>query len=178
MRIVEATASDLPDVLSVERAAFGEDDEAQLVRNLLDDPSAHPLLSLLARERGRVVGHILFTAARLDGAPQMVSIAILAPLAVVPEAQRKGVGRQLIERGVQLLSESGVGLVFLTGHPSYYPRHDFEPAGSLGFVPPFPIPPKDEEAWMVRALRTGLIGSVHGRVMCADALNRPEYWRD
>lgn len=178
MRIVEASASDLDDVLSVERAAFGEDDEAQLVRSLLRDPSALPLLSLLAREGGRAVGHVLFTAARLDGTPRTVSAAILAPLAVVPEAQRRGIGRRLIERGVQLLSESGVELVFVTGHPSYYPRHGFEPAGSLGFEPPFPIPPKDESAWMVRALRTGLIGSIRGRVVCADALNRPEYWRE
>jgi putative acetyltransferase len=99
-------------------------------------------------------------------------------LAVVPDAQRQGVGGRLIERGLGLLFESGVGLVFLAGHPSYYPRHGFTPAGRLGFVPPFPIPPKDEEAWMVLALRPGLIGSVRGRVACADALNKPEYWRE
>jgi putative acetyltransferase len=178
VQIVEASLSDLEDVLSVERAAFGEDDEAMLVCNLLDDPSAQPLLSLLAREGEQAVGHILFTAARLDGAPQMVSIAVLAPLAVVPEAQTRGVGRQLIERGVQLLSESGVELVFVLGHPTYYPRHGFAPASSLRFVPPFPIPPKDEMAWMVRALGTEVIDSIHGRVVCADSLNKLEYWRE
>lgn len=178
MRIAEASVSDLQAVLSVERAAFDQDDEAELVRNLLDDPSAQPRLSLLAWVDERPVGHILFTSARLYDASQLVSTAILAPLAVVPDAQRQGVGGRLIEHGLGVLSERGVELVFVTGHPDYYPRHGFEPAMPYGFAPPYPMPPEDEDAWMVRALREGLIGSIRGRVMCADALNRPEYWRE
>jgi putative acetyltransferase len=178
MRIAEASISDLQAVLSVERAAFGQDDEAELVRNLLDDPSAEPRLSLLAWVDERPVGHVLFTSARIDDAAQPVSTAILAPLAVVPEAQRQGVGGRLIEHGLGVLSDCGVELVFVAGHPDYYPRHGFEPAMPYGFAPPYPMPPEHEDAWMVRALGEGLIGSIRGRVMCADALNRPEYWRE
>ena len=178
MRIGEASNSDLQDILSVERAAFGQDDEAELVRNLLDDPSAQPLLSLLARVNERPVGHVLFTSVRIDDAPHPVSAAILAPLAVVPDAQRQGVGGFLIEQGMNLLSDRGVGLVFVAGHPDYYPRHGFEPAAPHGFSPPFPMPPEFEDAWMVRALREGLIGSIRGGVVCADALHKPEYWRN
>ena len=178
MRIDEASISDLVDVLSVERAAFGQDDEAELVRSLLEDPSAEPRLSLLARVDERPVGHILFTSARIDDAPRPVVAVILAPLAVVPDAQGQGVGGRLIEQGMSLLSDRGVGLVFLAGHPDYYPRHGFEPAAPLGFWPPFPMPSEHEDAWMVRALREGLIGSIRGRVVCADAMNRPEYWRE
>jgi predicted N-acetyltransferase YhbS len=57
------------------------------VRELVDDPSARPLLSLLAWDGDRPVGHVMFTAARLDGASRDVSISILAPLAVVPDTQ-------------------------------------------------------------------------------------------
>lgn len=177
MRIVAARPVDLSGVLSVERAAFGRDDEAELVRNLLNDPSSLPLVSLLALEERQPVGHVLFTTAHLEGA-HTVPIAVLAPLAVVPEAQGKGIGGRLIERGVQILAERDVELVFVTGHPSYYPRHGFEPAGHHGFAPPFSIPPEDEDAWMVRALRPGVLGSVRGRVICADALDKPEYWRE
>lgn len=178
MRIGEASTSDLQAVVSVERAAFGQDDEAELVRDLLDDPSAQPRFSLLAWANERAVGHVLFTSARIDDASQPVSAAILAPLAVVPDAQRQGIGGRLIEQGMGVLSDRGVGLVFVAGHPDYYPRHGFEPAASHGFAPPFPMPPEHEDAWMVRALGKGLIGSIRGRVVCADALNRPEYWRD
>ncbi|MGQ4650530.1 GNAT family N-acetyltransferase [Lyngbya aestuarii] len=176
MHIREALKSDLDDVLSVERAAFGHEQEADLVRELLEDPSANPLVSLLAFKDDRAVGHILFTTARLTNNQNTASLAILAPLAVVPEAQKQGIGGKLIERGLQLLSTSGVDLVFVLGHPEYYRRHGFKPAASLGFETPYPIPEKQVDAWMVQALRPDIIGSVRGKIICADALNKPEYW--
>jgi putative acetyltransferase len=176
MRIAEASAADLADVLFVEREAFGEDDEANLVVDLINDPSARPLLSLLAWDGERPVGHILFTTARLEGAPRDVSVAILAPLAVVPEAQRQGIGGSLIEHGIKRLGESGVELVFVLGHPGYYPRYGFEPASSLGLAAPYPISPAG--AWMVRALRPGVLGCVRGTIACAEAMSGPECWRE
>ena len=176
MRIVEASAADLPDVLSVERLAFGGEVEAGLVADLLEDPTAQPLLSLLARADDRPVGHILFTAAGLEGAARPLRLAILAPLAVVPDAQRKGIGGRLIEHGIRLLGEAGVALVFVLGHPGYYPRHGFEPAGRHGLRAPYPVSPED--AWMVRPITPNGLGRVQGRVVCADALDRPEYWRE
>jgi putative acetyltransferase len=178
VRIEEASESDTTDVLFVERAAFGYDKEAELVWALLNDPSAEPRLSLLAREGDRPVGHVLFTAARLREVSHSGSIAILAPLAVVPDAQGRGIGGTLIERGLQLLQRSGVELVFVLGHPTYYPRHGFESAGRLGLDAPFTIPDEDADAWMVRALRPDVIGSVRGTVVCADVLNKPEHWRE
>ena len=176
MYIREGSDADLNDILFVERAAFGQDEEAELVKNLLSDPSAKPLLSLLAFKSDRPVGHILFTTARLTKSQTTAAIAILAPLAVVPDAQKQGIGGKLIETGLQFLSKSGVDLVFVLGHPEYYPRHGFKPAGRLGFEAPYPILEKNADAWMVRATRPGIIGSVCGKVICADALNKPEYW--
>jgi putative acetyltransferase len=178
MQIREAVETDLDDVLLVERLAFGHDKEAGLVRDLLNDASAKPILSLLAFEGDRAVGHILFTSVRLEGTGDGHSMAILAPLAIVLEAQKQGVGGKLIERGLQLLSESGVDLVFVLGHPEYYPRHGFRPAGDLGFEAPYPIPDEHADAWMVQALRPSAIGSISGKVICANALDKPEHWRE
>ena len=178
MYIREASDSDLDDVLFVERTAFGYDKEAQLVRDLLGDPSARPAISLLAFEGDRAVGHILFTTARLTETQGAASIAILAPLAIVPGFQKRGIGGKLTKRGLELLSKAGVDLVFVLGHPDYYPRHGFKPAGRLGFEAPYPIPDQHADAWMVQALRPDVIGAVSGRVVCADALNRPEHWRE
>jgi len=177
MHIREALDSDLNDVLFVEREAFGENDEAELVRNLLEDPTAQPLLSLLAFKSDRPVGHILFTRVGLTNSENTTS-AILAPLAVVPDAQKQGIGGKLIEEGLKLLSRSGVQLVFVLGYPEYYTRHGFQPAGRLGFEATYPIPEEDTDAWMVRELSPGAIGSASGKVICADALNKPEYWRE
>ncbi|MEM9163741.1 MAG: N-acetyltransferase [Cyanobacteria bacterium P01_F01_bin.4] len=178
VKIRAALESDLDDVLFVEQAAFGHDDEAELVRALLEDPSAQPVLSLLAFQDDLAVGHILFTTAHLTSPQTTISIALLAPLAVVPDAQQQGIGGQLIERGLQLLSTSGIDLVFVLGHPDYYPRHGFQPAGQLGFEAPYPIPAEHADAWMVQALRPDVIGTISGKVVCADALNKPEYWRE
>ncbi len=90
----------------------------------------------------------------------------------------QGVGGQLIKEGLKLLSESGVELVFVLGHPEYYPRHGFKPAGALGFEAPYPIPDEHANAWMVQELRPGVIGSVSGKIICADVLNHPEHWRE
>ena len=178
MKIREATDADLQAILSVEKEAFGYDKEANLVRDLLGDPSAKPLYSLLAFSEDRPAGHILFTAARLEGPGSDASLSLLAPLAVIPDFQKQGVGGMLIERGLQHLSNAGVDLVFVLGHPGYYPRYGFAPAGIQGLEAPYPIPEEHADAWMVQELRPGVIGRVSGTVGCADMLDKPEHWRE
>ncbi|MBN1294613.1 MAG: N-acetyltransferase [Candidatus Latescibacteria bacterium] len=176
--IREASENDLEDVLFIESAAFGKNDEAELVKNLLSDPSAQPSLSIIALKGDRPVGHILFTKAILESAKRPVSTYILAPLAIIPDAQNQGIGGLLIAEGLVRLKKMGVELVFVLGHPDYYPRHGFNTAGCRGFEAPYPIPEKDAGAWMVQALQDNVIGAVTGKVRCADTLNRPEYWRE
>ncbi|MBT3550829.1 MAG: N-acetyltransferase [Rhodospirillaceae bacterium] len=174
----EAADTDIDDVFDIERRAFGRDNEAQLVAELLGDPGADPKLSLLTLLDGKPAGHILFTSVRLIGAKKPVSAQILAPLAVVPEAQDQGIGSKLIEEGLRLIGLARTDLVFVLGDPGYYPRFGFEPAGRLGLNAPYPIPDKHAEAWMVQALSDHVIGSVAGRVRCADALNKVALWRE
>jgi len=174
------TEADINDVLNVEKLAFGIEGQeiADLVQGLLNDPSAKPQLSLLAVKEEKTIGHILFTRARIKPPHESISAMILAPLAVIPEAQSQGVGGKLIKKGLEYLSTSGVDLVFVLGHPGYYPRHGFHPAGVQGFEAPYPIPEKNADAWMVQELRPDIIGKVRGQVKCADALDQPEYWRE
>jgi putative acetyltransferase len=172
----ETSDTDSDEVLRIHRLAFGREDEALLVEKLLHDPSAQPCLSLLAVEGGAGVGHALFTTVGLDAAMGQASCAILAPLAVLPAWQRRGVGRGLIEAGCGRLARRGVGLVFVLGDPGYYTRCGFVPAIPLGLAAPYPIEP--EAAWMVRALNPDLLGAVAGRASCAQSLAKEEYWRE
>ena len=176
MRIVQAGPADFNALLSVERAAFARDDEAELVAALLQDPTAQPSLSLLAFMVNKPVGHVLFTNVVLAGASRHVPVAILAPLAVLPEFQRQGVGRALIEQGASMLTASGVQLLFVLGDPAYYTRCGFVPAATYGLCAPYPIVP--EEAWMVRPLAPNILGSVTGVITCAESMAKPEYWRE
>ena len=165
-------------MLQVHRAAFGGETEAGLVRAIVADPSAQPLLSLLAVEAEDALGHVLFTPARIAGSGADAAMAILAPLAVVPAAQGKGIGSRLVEAGLMRLAERGIALVFVLGDPAYYRRFGFTPARPLGFAAPYPLPDEYLEAWRVRALRDQAPGQPRGTVVCCDSLMKPELWRE
>jgi putative acetyltransferase len=177
MLVREASESEYLDALAIEAEAFASHVEANLVKELLADPSARPFLSLLAFQDNQAVGHILFTKLRLE--PDVsLSASLLAPLAVLPGHQGQGIGGQLIEQGFQVLSDSGIDLVFVLGYPNYYSRFGFESAGKLGFDAPYPIPEEVADAWMVKALKPNVLRPLKARVVCADALMKPEYWRE
>ncbi len=178
MYIRETNDADLNDILFVEREAFNSNKEADLAKDMLADPSAKPHLSLIAFIENQPAGHILFTTAHLSNTQSKVAVSFLAPLAVIPKFQKQGIGGALVKKGLELLSKANVELVFVVGHPEYYPRHGFTPAGKLGFEPTYPIPEKHANAWMVQALRPNIIGFVSGKVICCDALNKPELWRE
>lgn len=176
-----ATAEDRAAILGIHEAAFGGTEGPEivnLVTGLLDDATARPLYSLVAEADGKVVGHVLFTAVGIQPGGQEVSAQILAPLAVVPGQQGRGIGGALIKEGLRQLAAAGVALVFVLGYPDYYSRFGFRPARALGFAAPCPIPVAHDAAWMVLGLRPGVIGRVRGRVQCAAALSDPRHWRE
>lgn len=180
MQIRKTDHHDFDVIMGVEKTAFGYDKEARLVADLLRDASAEPLLSLLAFHENEAVGHILFTKARFadQSGPQPL-MHLLAPLAVKPDYQKQGIGGRLIAAGLKMLCESGSEIVFVLGHKEYYPRHGFRPdAASLGFSAPFPIPTQHADCWMVQAITSKGLGSSRGTIACANALCKPEHWRE
>jgi len=179
--IREAIETDKQGITDVIVAAFGEEEGQvidKLVWDLTEDPSAQPMLSLVATHEGRIVGHILFTNTSINTSQGTVSSTILAPLSVHPSYQRQGIGGRLIKAGLERLKENKVELVFVLGHPSYYPKFGFITAGVNGFEAPYPIAPKNSEAWMVQALRPGAIEQISGQVLCANAMSDPKYWQE
>ena len=181
MEIRESTESDKSEINNVHIKAFGEEkgpEIAGLVNDLFDDRTAEPLISLVALQDEKIIGHILFTKVDIIQRAETVSARILAPLAVHPDVQKSGVGGQLIKEGLEQLKQSGVELVFVLGHPDYCPRSGFIPAGAQGFEAPYPIPEEHAGAWMVQELCTSVIGRVEGKVRCSKVLNQPEHWRE
>ncbi|MGI9318619.1 MAG: GNAT family N-acetyltransferase [bacterium] len=181
MKIRISTKSDRSAIDGIHMNAFGSREGQQiveLVNDLLEDETARPLLSLVAEKDGKLVGHILFTTARLEPANQEISIRILAPLAVSSEVQGEGIGGVLVREGLKQLSESGVDLVFVLGHPRYYPRFGFQTAGLLGFEAPHTIPSEHADAWMVHELKAGGLAKSEGKIKCSKVLNQPQYWRE
>ncbi|KPP85553.1 MAG: putative acetyltransferase [Rhodobacteraceae bacterium HLUCCO07] len=170
IRVRDADAADAATVRDIHRAAFGQDDEADLVAALLRDETAQPVLSLLAETDEGAVGHILFSAARVAGR----RAALLAPLAVRPECQRKGIGGALIAEGLARLRGTGVAAVFVFGDPAYYGRSGFAPAHAHGMAPPHPVEEPWRDAWQAVVFAPY---TVSGRVSVARSLDDPVLWQ-
>jgi len=181
LEIRKAVESDDKAISDLIVAAFGDEhgqEIADLVGDLLKDPSAEPTLSLVMADGDELVGHVLFTNAWIENSQPNVSATILAPLSVHPDYQGQGIGGQLIREGLGQLRATGTELVFVLGHPSYYPKYGFSPAGIEGLHAPYPIPPKNADAWMVLELQPGVIERVSGTVRCAKALDDPKHWQE
>lgn len=179
IQIRETKIEDIDTIYKVEQKAFGYDKEAILTIELLTDKSGEPMVSLLAFSDDKPVGHILFTRAYFSEGQEQPMMHILAPLAVVPEYQRQGVGGMLIKAGIESLRQMGSNLVFVLGHKEYYPRHGFLPnAESFGYPAPYPIPEKFCDYWMVQEISPKGFGIGKGNIKCADAMNKPEHWRE
>ena len=178
-RIRISTDNDIPALCEVHRQAFGEvqgPEIVELVCALLEDTTAQPLLSLVAESGSGVAGHVLFTPVVINDAEVEVSAHILAPLAVLPGQQSRGIGGALIRDGLRRLSAQDVDLVFVLGYPDYYTRFGFKAAGRHGLTTPHPIPAAHQEGWMVQELKPGLLGRVRGQITCAGPLNHPQHW--
>jgi predicted N-acetyltransferase YhbS len=179
--IRSATDADRAAIIGVHESAFGEAqgmEIVELVNGLLDDRTAMPLLSLVAEVGGQVVGHILFTSVRIPSSLPSVSARILAPMAVSKAHQRGGIGGLLIKEGLKKLAASGVELVFVLGHPDFYRKFGFRPAGVLGYEAPYAIPIEHADAWMVQELTAGILGYARGRIQCAETLHHPRHWQE
>ena len=181
LKIRQSTESDRKEILNIHERAFGKVKGpviAKLVDDLLNDETAIPILSLVAVANDTLVGHILFTKAVITKTENPISAQILAPLAILPDEQKKGIGEKLINEGLRLLKGSGTELVFVLGHPTYYPRCGFIPAGAQGFEAPYPIPEEHAEAWMVQALNGDVLKNNAGKIQCSKVLNEPQHWRE
>ena len=153
-------------IYDVNLRAFGRVAEPEVVDMLRK--SCPEGVSLVAEEGGRIVGHILFTPAVIEGDGCRVTGAGLAPLAVVPEYQRQGVGSALVEVGLEEMKRAGQPFVVLVGHPGYYPRFGFVRASQYGIRPEYEEVP--DEAFMIIVFDEGKLQGVTGV-----AHERPEF---
>jgi len=160
---------DIDAIHAITAQAFGRPAEAHLVDALRDQGLL--ALSLVAADAEALVGHVAFSPVDIVGPEREWAAAGLAPVAVRPDRQRRGIGDRLIREGFLRLREAGVGIVVVVGHPDYYPRFGFVPASRHGITFPAPVP---DEAFRVRELRVDALAGVGGEVRYAppfDALD-------
>lgn len=118
-----------------EKAEHTDGDEQDLVVRLHKSDAFIPELSLVAEENGKIVGHIMFTKAKVGSTTQLC----LAPLAVSCECQGKGIGGKLIEEGHKIAKNLGFEYSILIGYPNYYSKFGYKNASNFGISAPFEV---------------------------------------
>lgn len=161
IEIRNETSDDRPAVRELNEWAFGRPNEATLVEMLRLANKA--LVSLVALDQGRVVGHILFSPVTVALASENFSGVGLGPMSVLPEVQNKGIGSRLVREGLEACRRKGYDAVVVLGHTKFYPRFGFSKAKDYGLDNEY----NALDAFMVIELKGGVLEGINGLVRYA-----------
>ena len=148
---------DIPAIREVNRLAFEQDQEGNIVDALRSNGAA--LASLVATDTEKIVGHIMYSPASIG----LLSGAALGPMAVRPDYQRHGIGHRLVEWGNRMLKDSGCPFIIVVGHAAYYPRFGFKPASISGISCEWEVP---DDVFMLLVLDQAKMLGVSGLAKC------------
>lgn len=156
------TPADRAASIEVERAAFGDALEAEIVEAVRDEPGS---LALVAEADGEIVGHVQLSPAHV-GADVVLA---LGPIGVLPPFQGQGIGTALVGAALEAARDAGAAAVILLGSPTYYGARGFEPASRYGLSNPFAGFTEDgfeiaEEDFQIAALDPERVAGLTGDV--------------
>ena len=129
-----------------DHAEHSDGNEQDLVNALRKGDAFIADLSLVAEINGKIVGHIMFTKAAVG----KNTVLVLAPLSVIPEYQRKGIGISLIKEGHKIANESGYEYSVVLGDQRYYRKAGYLPASKFGIKPSFDVPDENFMACKIK----------------------------
>ncbi|MBD3208521.1 MAG: GNAT family N-acetyltransferase [Candidatus Nealsonbacteria bacterium] len=150
-------------IYEINKRAFNSEFEARLIDTIRHSNNFISDLSLVALKDNSIVGHILFSQANIKSREKERPILILAPIAVLPEFQKQGIGSLLVKKGLHKSQTLGYDIVALIGYPGFFSRFGFSPARSkeLELSLKGDIP---GESFMVYELKKGVLSDVEGIV--------------
>ena len=154
----------------VNKLAFQQENESNLIEKIRKSENFVPELSIVAEINNRIVGHILFSKIKIMGDSDYESLA-LAPVAVIPEFQKRGIGSELVKIGIDKAKELGFDSIIVLGHKEYYPKFGFQRASKWDIKCPFEVP---DEVFMAIELTEKAFEGKAGTVKYPDEFNEAE----
>lgn len=165
--IREEKKTDLNPIKQINDLAFGQAQEGNVIDKIRDSES--PILSLVAEIDNTVVGHIFYSLAEIESHEKKIIGMGLAPMAVLPKHQNRGIGKRLINESIALLKEKETPFIIVLGHEDYYPKFGFELASKYGIKCQWDGVP--DEAFMIMILDRKKMLNVHGVAKYRDEWN-------
>jgi putative acetyltransferase len=165
VKIREENKTDLDAIYTVNLSAFETPAEANLVNVLRD--SVQLIISLVADVDGATIGHIMFSPVMLSGHTNL-KIMGLAPMAVIPTQQNRGVGSALVKAGLERCRKLDYSAVVVLGHPKYYPRFGFIPSSEFNITSEYEVP---DDVFMAMELKPLALRNVSGTIKYSDAFS-------
>lgn len=153
---------DYDTIRKLNQLAFQGDQEARLVDDLRNDGAV--VASLVAVEEDQIVGHVLFSDITIETEAGVLHALALAPMAVLPDHQRRGIGSALVRHGLELCRERGNSIVLVLGISRIYPRFGFSAELAKNLRGPY-----SGDAWMALELIPGALAGVRGTVRYSKA---------
>lgn len=140
MIIRQENRTDHDEVYNLIKQAFlsaehSDGTEQDLVVSLRKSVSFIPDLSLVSVENSKIIGHILFTKITIGSNVELA----LAPLSVLPDYQKRGIGLSLITEGHRIAKTLGYDYSVVLGNPRVYSKAGYVPASTYGIKPPFAV---------------------------------------
>lgn len=132
MKIRNEKESDINRITEVHNQAFGGTDEAKIVEDLRKDKKL--VISLVCELDGKIIGHIAYSP--IYGDADLVGLG-LAPVAVLSDHQKQGIGSELIRQGNRIALAKGYKKIFVLGDPEYYCRFGFKLARKYNYCSKF-----------------------------------------
>jgi len=176
MNIRLALETDLDSILRVIETAFSDEENKvimNLVQELHQETISPSIKSLVAKVDNQLIGYVSYSPIFLKSVSSIAGY-ILAPLAVSPEHQKQGVGSNLINAGIDMLTKDGVGVLLVYGDPAYYGRFGFKEEIGHSFLPPYTL--QYPFGWTGMMLNDTPVPEQPIQFECVAALSKPDLW--
>jgi putative acetyltransferase len=178
VKIRFATGNDSDAVRCVHLSAFSQAERdlvSQLAVDLLAEKTDPPVISLIAEVEAKVIGHLALSPVRMRGTGEFLGY-ILAPLAVMPDHQKNGIGSELIKVGLERVAETGSEVLLVYGDPDFYGRFGFNAELAEPFIPPHPL--QYPFGWLALGIGIGQYKApgTAVKIACVSPLSFPCFW--
>jgi predicted N-acetyltransferase YhbS len=165
MRIRSERKEDYEIITRINDIAFKGKKEGVLISQLRKKRDYKKELSLVAIKNDKIIGHLLLFPLTIKTDNSQLKTLSLGPIAVLPENQKQGVGKELVKKGIEVAKRKGFKSIIVIGHKEYYPKFGFRKSAEYKISLPRRYSKVPSEAFMILELEKDCLKEVGGEIV-------------